>query len=60
VRWKPALGVLVVEWPGWYDDEEGECGAGETDVEGESDILLHVAHEEGNDLWKSMMRSVQT
>ena len=50
VRWQPVLGVLVVEGPRRDDDEEGEGGAGEANVECELDVLLREANEESNNL----------
>lgn len=50
VRRQPRLGVLVVERPRGDDDEEGQGGAGEADVDGELDVLGHEADEEGKDL----------
>jgi hypothetical protein len=47
---EPALGVLVVERPRWNDDEEGEGGAGEANVQGQGNVLLGEADEEGDDL----------
>lgn len=50
MRWQPALGVLVVEGPRRNDDEEGEGGAGEADVERQLDVLLREPDEEGDNL----------
>ena len=50
VRRQPVLGVLVVEGPRRDDDEEGEGGAGEANVECELDVLLREANEESNNL----------
>lgn len=50
VRWQPSLRILVVEWPGWNNDEEGESGASETDVERQPNVLCHVADQKGDDL----------
>jgi hypothetical protein len=47
---EPAFWVLVVEGPRWDDDEEGERGAGETNVERQPDVLREVADQEGDDL----------
>jgi hypothetical protein len=47
---EPALGVLVVKWPRWNDDEEGEGGAGEANVQRQGNVLLREADEEGDDL----------
>lgn len=58
VFWEPAFGILVVEGPRRYDDQEGQGGAGEANVEGETDILGHEADEEGNNLWLSAARSI--
>jgi hypothetical protein len=54
VRREPVLGVLVVERPRGDDDEECEHGAGEANVEGESNILLQEADDEGDDLCLSV------
>lgn len=48
--WQPLDGVLFEKWPRWDDDEEGESGAGKTDVEGELNVLGDEADEEGNSL----------
>lgn len=47
---QPVLRVLVVEWPRWHDDKEGEGGAGEANVQGEADVLLYVADDKGQNL----------
>jgi hypothetical protein len=47
---EPAFWVLVVEGPRRNDDEEGERGAGETNVERQPDVLGEVADQEGDDL----------
>ena len=54
MRWQPAFRVLVVERPGRHNDEEGDGGAGEANIEGEADILLYVADDEGQDLKQSV------
>lgn len=42
--------MFVEEGPRRDDDEEGESGAGETDIERESDVLGRVPGEESDDL----------
>lgn len=50
VCWEPVFGVLVEEGPWRNNDEEGENGAGETNVECEADVLCRVADKESDDL----------
>lgn len=47
---QPTLGVLVVERPGWNDDEECQSSTGEANVERQLDVLCHEADEESQDL----------
>lgn len=49
-RRQPVLGILVVERPRRDDDEEGQRGACEANVERQPDVLLREADEEGDDL----------
>ena len=51
MRREPVLGVLVVERPRGYDNEECERGAGEANVECHSNVLLQEANDECNDLY---------
>lgn len=48
--WQPLNWVLLEEWPWWDDDEEGESGAGKTDIEGELDVLRDEADEKRDSL----------
>jgi hypothetical protein len=51
VRHRHPLGrVLVVERPGWHDDEEGKEGASEADVDAVVHVLGVVAGSEGEHL----------
>jgi hypothetical protein len=56
---EPALGVLVVKWPRWNDDEEGEGGAGEANVQRQGNVLLGEADEEGDDLEGAVSSSLE-
>lgn len=48
-RRQPWFGLLVVEGPLRYHEEEGECGAAEPDVECFVDVLCCEADEYSND-----------
>lgn len=48
-RGQPWLRLLVVEWPLWYHEEEGECGAAKSDVECFVDVLCCEADEYSDD-----------
>lgn len=48
--WQPLNWVLLEEWPRWDDNDEGESGAGKSDVEGELDVLGDEADKEGESL----------
>lgn len=52
--WQPALRILVEERPRGNDDEEGESGSCKSNVESQADVLAHVAHEESDDLIRTM------
>jgi hypothetical protein len=47
---KPALGVFVEKGPRWHNGDKGKGGASEANVERHTNVLCHVAHEEGDDL----------
>lgn len=41
--------LLIVPWPGRHDDQEGQRGAAEADVERVDNVLRGEADEEGDD-----------
>ena len=43
---QPLDRVLVEEWPGRDDDEEGEGGAAQANPDGQLDVLQEVPYEE--------------
>lgn len=48
--WKPLDRILVVERPRGNNREKSECGAAESDVDSELDVLQEVSDDEGDDL----------
>lgn len=56
MRRQPILWILVEEWPRRNDDDEGEGGASEADIERQLDVLCGETNKEGDYLAWSVSR----